>query len=151
MLISHFVEGVRADLASLGRLGNDEFEESARRLGEAAAPALRTRLLEALDLIVAEANVDGDRHDLGLTLAGDEISLSRAPTNPEPSDVPGEFTARFALRLPEEVKAHVEQLAQEAGTSTNAWIVRALAREAATSTKRQAWRAGRQLRGTGRS
>jgi len=151
MLISHFVEGVRADLANLGRLGDEQIQDAAHRLGEAAGPVLRTRLLEALDLLVAEANVEGDRHDWGLTLAGDEVSLSRAPADPEPGDVPGDFTARFALRLPEEVKAHVEQLAQQAGTSANAWIVRALARETAVGTTQHAQRASRQLRGTGRS
>jgi len=151
MLISHYLEGVRSDLESLGRLGDEQFEESARRLGEALGPVLRARLLEALDLIVAEANVEGDRHELSLTLAGDEVTLARAATGPEPDDLPGEFTARFALRLPEEVKAHVEQLAQQAGTSTNAWIVRTVAREAANSATRSSHRVGRQLRGTGRS
>jgi predicted transcriptional regulator len=151
MLISHFVENVQSDLEGLGRLGGDQFEEFAGRLVQAAGPAIRARLLEALDQIVAEVNAGGDRRDLSVSMAGDEVSLVRAASADAPGELPGEFTARFALRLPEEIKAHVEQLAQQAGTSTNSWIVRALAREAADNAARSVQRSGRQLRGTGRS
>ena len=151
MLISQYVEGVRSDLESLARLGGPDFEAFAGRLAEAVGPALRARLLEALNLIVADANVEGDNQDLGLALAGDEVTIVRQPTRDDAGDLPKDYSARFALRLPEEVKARVEQLAQQAGTSANGWIVRALARETASGATRAAQLGGRQLRGTGRS
>jgi hypothetical protein len=151
MLISHFVEGVRSDLESLGRLGGAEFEAFASRLGEAAGPALRARLLEALDLIVAEANAQADRRDLGLGLAGDEVSLVRSSAGTEAPDAAGDFSARFALRMPEDLKSLIEEQAQRAGASTNSWIVRALAAQAKDSAVRSSRSAGRQLRGSGRS
>ncbi|HUV58351.1 MAG TPA: toxin-antitoxin system HicB family antitoxin [Acidimicrobiales bacterium] len=151
MLISHYVEGIRSDLASLGRLGAPELEEFASRLADAAGPALRTRLLEAIDGLIAEANAESDRRDLSLGLAGDEVTVVRAGTSPDGVDAPGEFTARFALRLPDELKAQIEQQAQQMGVSANSWIVRALARESAQGVMRGAKVTGRQLRGSGRS
>lgn len=151
MLISHYLEGVRSDLASLGRLGGPEVEEVADRLADAAAPALRARLIEAIDGLIAEANAESDRRELSLGLAGDEVSLIRAGSSGEAVDAPGEFTARFALRLPDELKAQIEQQAQQMGASTNSWIVRALARESAQGAVRGVKATGRQLRGTGRS
>ena len=150
MLISHFIEGVRSDLEGLGRLGGDEMAALASRLADVAGPALRARLLEALDLVVAEANAEGDRRFLSLALAGDEVSLVRSVAADE-TDARGEFSARFALRMPEDLKALIEQQAQRAGASTNSWIVRALAQEAKESAVRGTRMAGRQLRGSGRS
>ena len=155
MLISHFVEGVRADLEGLGRLGGSDGEEFARRLGEALGPALRARLIEMIDGLVAEVNFDAEQRAFGLGLAGDELSLERlaagVTVESELGDVPGEFTARVALRLPEELKHLIERDAQRVGTSTNSWIVRALARETAERVSRGARAGARQLRGTGRS
>lgn len=151
MLISHFVEGVRSDLESLGRLGGPENEEFAGRLAQAAGPALRARLIEAIDGLIAEANAESDRRDLSLGLAGDEVSLVRGASPVDGLDAPGEFTARVALRLPDDLKGQIEQLAQQMGASTNSWIVRALAREAAQGAVRGAKVTGRQLRGSGRS
>ena len=153
MLISHYVDGVCADLEALGRLGGDEMAETATRLAGALGPSLRTRLLEALDALVAEANVDIEIPPLGLALAGDAVSLTHAPRTEVAGaiEVPGDLSARFALRLPEDLKSHIEQLAQSVGSSTNSWIVRALADEAAQETRREVRRASRQLRGTGRS
>lgn len=151
MQISHFVEGVRTDVEGLGRLGGEEFASFAIRLSEALEPALRARLLEALDVVVAEANVDDSRQRLGLSLAGDEVTLTRIEETRVEPEVPGEFTARFALRLPDDLKARIEELAQRGGASTNSWIVRALSREVSDSVERGVQRASQQLRGSGRS
>jgi len=39
-----------------------------------------------------------------------------------------EFSARISLRLPESLKSTVEKAAAREGVSTNAWLVRAIAR-----------------------
>jgi predicted transcriptional regulator len=158
MLISQYVENVRADLESLGRLGGDEVAALASRLAEVAGPALRARLLEALDTVVAESNAESDRSDLSLGLAGDEVVLVRHDALSSEAETPGDLTARFALRMPEDLKGRIEDLAQRNGASTNSWIVRALSSEVADfaeRTSRQAERFARQsqhqLKGTGRS
>ncbi|GII01529.1 toxin-antitoxin system HicB family antitoxin [Planobispora takensis] len=56
-------------------------------------------------------------------------SPPHAPVPPEPPAPPGETeqgTARMTLRLPEALKARVEQAAAGSGVSVNAWLVRAL-------------------------
>lgn len=152
MQFSHFVEGVREDLARLGALGDEATARIAAQLAEAAGPALRSRLLEALDVVVAEVNRGADRQSLTVTLAGDDVSLTRAAASGEPAgESSGDLTARFALRLPDELKARIEREAQRAGASANAWMVRALAREVADSVQHGATHAGQQLRGRGRS
>lgn len=151
MQISHYVEGVRSDVESLGRLAGGQFADFAGQLGDALGPALRARLLEALDVIVAEANVDATRQRLAITLGGDEVTLTRVDEGPVTTEAPGEFTARFALRLPDDLKARIEEQAQRGGASTNSWIVRALSREVSESAERGVQRTGQQLRGSGRS
>lgn len=151
MQISHFVEGVREDLARLGALGDEATARVAAQLSDALAPALRARLLEALDVVVAELNHDDDRQALTVTLAGDDVRLARPAAGEAAPETAGDLTARFALRLPDELKARIESEAQRRGASTNSWIVRALAREVAESLEPGATRAGQQLRGRGRS
>jgi predicted HicB family RNase H-like nuclease len=49
---------------------------------------------------------------------------------PEPVSVGAgeEYTGRITLRLPETLKSAVEALADQEGVSTNAWLVRTIAR-----------------------
>jgi hypothetical protein len=151
MLISHYLEGVKADLEGLSSLGGDQFAEFATRMIEAAGPALRTRLLECLDVVVAEHNSASGRQDLEVQVAGDEISLRRSVRDDDVSTPPGELTARIALRLPEDLKEKIEELAQQHGASTNGWIIRALSKDASDTSQRAIRRVGRQMRGTGMS
>ncbi len=152
MQISHFVEGVREDLARLGALGDEATARIAANLADALAPALRARLLEALDVVVAEANRPGDPPGLVLTLVGDNATLTRPGAAGEPHpQAAGDLTARFALRLPDELKARIEREAQRRGASTNSWMVRALAREVAESLEHPGPRGAQELRGRGRS
>ncbi len=152
MQISHFVEGVREDLGRLGSLGDETTARIAVNLAGALGPALRARLLEALDVVVAELNGHGERPALAVTLAGDDVTLTRpaGPGEPHP-ETAGDLTARFALRLPDELKARIEREAQRRGASTNSWMVRALAREVAESLEHPGPRGAQELRGRGRS
>ena len=58
------------------------------------------------------------------------------------------FTARITLRLPDSLKASVEEAASRDGVSVNAWIVKALARGLTSVTVS---RVGSRLTGYGRS
>ncbi len=152
MRISHFVEGAREDLVRLGSLGDEATARIAANLADAMGPALRARLLEALDVVVAELNHPGERPALAVTLAGDDVTLSRPAAAGEPHpEAAGDLTARFALRLPDELKARIEREAQRRGASTNSWMVRALAREVAESLEHPGPRGAQELRGRGRS
>ncbi len=151
MLISHYVTNIQNDLTSLGQLGGDEMTAISGRLAAAVEPALRGRLFEALNQIVAEANDAAPTLRLELRLAGDEVSLVRNEPNVENvENAPGP-AARFALRLPEELKAVIEEHANKAGASTNSYIVRALAKELGDAGAKKGNRPGRTLKGTGQS
>jgi len=59
--------------------------------------------------------------------ADDTVSASD-DVNVAPSTEPDEGgTARFSLRLPEQLKPRVEAAAAQAGLSVNAWLVRVVA------------------------
>ena len=151
MLISHSVEGIRSDLVSLGHLGGEEFVATAERLAVAAEPAIRARLLEALSQVVAEVNESAPDLVLELRLAGDDVTLVRREATVEVPEAPAELSARFALRLPEELKVLIEERASRAGASANSYIVRALSKEMSSSESRATARVGRTLRGSGQS
>jgi predicted HicB family RNase H-like nuclease len=151
MLISHYVENVQTDLQTLARLGGDDLAAAGSRLGDAIEPALRGRLFEALNQLVAEANEEVSNLRLELRLSGDEVSLVRTQESTENVEAPSEMKARFALRLPEDLKALIDEHADRLGASTNAWIVRTLSKELGDSAPARSQQSGRTLRGSGRS
>jgi len=151
MLISHYVEAIQTDITNLGQLGGDEWADQSIRLAGAVEPALRGRLLEAINEIVAEANESSPGLRLELRLAGDDVSLVRGETPVEATETATDRSARFALRLPEDLKALIEEHATRTGASANSYIVRALARELADSDSKSRTRSGRSMRGSGQS
>ena len=63
-------------------------------------------------------------------LAGQEPELVFVDSTGDPTgaSVGEELSARISLRLPESLKLAVEKAADREGVSTNAWLVRAIAR-----------------------
>ena len=151
MLISHFVTNLQTDLAKLGELGGSELSSTSSRLADALEPAIRGRLLEAVNQILAEANQTNTSLHLELRLAGDELCFVRNEPSVETSEVVQDLNARFALRLPEELKALIDDHANRAGASTNSWIVRALSRELGENFGKNVNKVGRNLKGSGHS
>src|SRR5580658_5672237 len=118
MLISQLIEQVRGDLKSLGELGGPETATIAERLGAALEPALQKHFLDSLNQLIQEFNLQ-DGAPLGLNLEGDEIRLTRLiPAGSEEAasaPAPGEYSARIALRLSDELKENIEGLATDVG------------------------------------
>ncbi len=151
MLISLYVENVQTDLQTLSRLGGEELASAGSRLADALEPALRGRLFEALSQLVAEANSNLGSARLELRLSGDEVTLVREQSSNDPVETPGDLKARFALRLPEDLKTMIDEQADRLGASTNAWMIRALAKELGENGPPNVTQSGRTLRGTGKS
>ena len=88
-----------------------------------------------------------------MRLAGRDPELVFVDDPPRPDEPPApgdDLSARITLRLPEALKGQVEVAAAREGVSTNAWIVRALARaleQRPTATRRT----GNRLQGYARS
>ncbi|QXJ19698.1 toxin-antitoxin system HicB family antitoxin [Actinomadura graeca] len=144
-----YVENLRRELAVAAEAGGPDARALAERLTGALESAARLTLLEALSAAADEITRDlapgsvdvrlrgGDPafvvtppqtgHTLGGVPAGGAES---APETPAPATAPPSAeeggTARMTLRLPEHLKARVEEAAGRQGISVNAWLVRAV-------------------------
>lgn len=111
-------------------------ENLRRELPEAAAldSVVRLTLLDALSAAADEITRELAPGSVELRLRGGEpeFVVTAAPADePAPAAaLPGDdegTTARINLRLPEQLKAGVEQAASRERLSVNAWLVRAVA------------------------
>ncbi|WP_045742967.1 toxin-antitoxin system HicB family antitoxin [Actinoplanes rectilineatus] len=134
MDLTPYLEGLRADLAALAAPGGPDVARAAEVLGASLEPSARMVLLEALSDAAAEITTRLNGPTVEVRLRGREADLVVGRAVPEPASsgppsVPaytdGELS-RLTLRMPESLKAHVEQIAAAEGISVNAWLVRAV-------------------------
>jgi hypothetical protein len=132
MELSRHVAAIQADLAAAAGLGDDTTAEAGRRLSGALEASLQLRLLDVLTEAALDLDLQLSSGRVEVRLAGRDPQLvfvedAVAPDEPASGD---DLSARITLRLPETLKVAVEAAADREGISTNAWIVRALKREA---------------------
>ena len=159
-----YVENLQQQLLGAADAGGEEARALAQRLLAPLDAAMRLALQDALALAAeeitcelvpgsVELRVRGGALEFAVTLpadAGDDHSGSdRGVSNPtetdaapaEPGDGDDREMSRINLRMPENLKARVEQAAAGEGLSVNAWLVRAasaaLQRGDAPSTRSQ--------------
>jgi hypothetical protein len=147
MDLNPYVELVRRELAVAAEAGGDEARALADRLTAPLDSAMRLTLLEALSGAAAEitremapgsvhVRLNGRDPDFVVTVPAAEQpeAPADAPMAPirEPADDPPEAlaaatgaTARINLRMPDDIKAHVEEAAAREHISVNAWLLRA--------------------------
>jgi hypothetical protein len=129
MNLTIILDGLQEDLQGLAELGDDRSIQVARRLGEALGSNLRLKLLELLSQAAVELNSKLPSGHVEVRLAGQEPEFVFVDAPGEAAGVAGEeLSARISLRLPESLKSAVEKAAAGEGVSTNAWLVRAIAR-----------------------
>lgn len=137
MDLAPYVDTLRRDLAAAAEAASTEIRDAAGRLSYAIEPSLRMVLLEALGVAAAEVTeqlasgvveVRLRGRDPELVVSEPPAAAEPAPTEPTTQAVPDveEGVARVSLRLPESVKARVEEVAAVSGQSVNAWLVRAV-------------------------
>jgi hypothetical protein len=138
MDLSQYVENLRHELAVAADAGGDEARALAGRLTAPLESAVRLMLLDALSAAADEITRELAPGSVELRLRAGEPEFV---VQPAPADAPGEpapdapppvegdegATARINLRLPEQLKAGVEQAASRERLSVNAWLVRAAA------------------------
>ena len=137
MDLAPYVDELRRDLAAAAEAASAEVRDAASRLSYAIEPSLRMVLLEALGVAAAEITEQLAAGVVEVRLRGRDPELvvaEDATAAPEElaemaasavADVE-EGVARVSLRLPESVKARVEEAAAASGQSVNAWLVRAV-------------------------
>lgn len=131
MHLESHVQAIQEDLAATAGLGDEATTEAARRLSEALASTLHLRLFDLLGEAALEIGGQLDTGRIEIRLAGRDPEL--VVVNDEAQDrsqaAPSEeLTERITLRLPESLKVSVEAAAAHEGISTNAWLVRTIAR-----------------------
>jgi hypothetical protein len=126
------IDAIKRDLTNVvNALGDESAAEQWRRLADAVEPALRLRVMDLLTEAALSLNGQLESGHVEVRLAGrdPELVFVDEPVSPEEPPAPGDdLSARITLRLPEGLKASLEVHAAREGVSTNAWIVRALAR-----------------------
>jgi hypothetical protein len=135
MDLTTYVDLLRRELATAAAAGGDEARALAERLTAPLEPAVRLMLLDALSAAADEITRELAPGSVELRLRSGEAEFVVTPTptddpvEPAPPPAEGEdgATARINLRLPEQLKAGVEQAASRERLSVNSWLVRAIA------------------------
>src|SRR5258708_33774347 len=149
MNLTIVLEGIQEDLQGLADLGDERSAQIARRLSEALSSNLRLKLFDLLSQAALELSSKLPSGHIEVRLAGQEPELVFVDDAPGEGGSAGEeLSARISLRLPESLKAAAEKAAAREGASTNAWLVRAIARAAES---RPAHVSGKRLSGYTRS
>ncbi len=167
MDLTPFVDHVRRELAVAAEAGGDEAREVAERLIAPLTSTIRLTLLEALAAAADEITRDLAPGSVEVRLRAGEAAFAVALPDvepsaeaeaeagvPEPEDPAGldddSTMVRINLRLPEHLKARIEEAAAEQSRSVNAWLVRAAAAALRPATRPEAARPGKGRRGTQR-
>ena len=150
MNLTNLIEGLRDDLQAAADLGDERAAHIAERLGEVAGAHLRLKVFDLLAQAALEVSSKLPSGHVEVRLAGQEPELIFVDDVPgDASSVGEELSARVSLRLPESVKTAAEKAAAREGVSTNAWLVRAIAR--AAESRGSSPVIGKRLSGYGRS
>ena len=131
MQLDSHVQAIQQELAATASRGDEELAEVARRMGEALAATLHLHLLDLLGEAALEIGGQFESGRVEVRLAGREPELVVITDEVPDADQVGageELSGRISLRLPESLKAGVEAAAAREGISTNAWLVRTIAR-----------------------
>jgi hypothetical protein len=151
MNLTIVLDGLREDLQSVADLGDERTAQIAQRLGSILDANLRLRVFDLLSQAALEVSSKLPSGRVEVRLAGQEpelVFVEDAATETGPAAE--HLSARISLRLPESVKVAAEKAAARDGLSTNAWLVRAIAR--ATESRGPTRHAtGKRLSGYGQS
>jgi hypothetical protein len=131
MQLESHVQAIQQELVAAASLGDEAAAEAARRMGDAVASSLHLHLLDLLGEAALEIGSQVESGRVEVRLAGREPELvvvtDEAPDAAQ-LGIGEEYSGRISLRLPESLKAGVEAAAAREGISTNAWLVRTIAR-----------------------
>lgn len=149
MELGHYVSDLQSQVADAAANGTEETRAVAERLAAALDAATRMVLLDALSAAVGEITRDLAPSSVDLRLRGREVEFVITQPNAEPDaderpgpsvDLDDASTSRTTLRLPDALKARVDDAAAADGLSVNTWLVRAVAAALEPKQRRSAQR-----------
>lgn len=136
MDLDQYVSSLQRQLLDSAEHGTDETRAIAERLVAGLDSATRLVLLDVLSAAAGEITRDLAPGSVDLRLRGREVEFVVAQpstendTDDEPAatvDLDDVSTSRTTLRLPDALKAKVDEAAFADGLSVNTWLVRAVA------------------------
>lgn len=136
MDLGTYVSDLQRQLARAAEHGTDDVRAAAERLAAQLDAATRVVLLDALSAAAGEITRDLAPGAVDLRLRGRDVEFvvsgvaadAGAEDRPAGSvDLDDVSTSRTTLRLPDALKAQVDEAAAADGVSVNAWLVRAVA------------------------
>ena len=132
--IRPIINVVQATLINQAALaGNDPAVDAAvAQLVESLGPALQVAAMEIAEQAAAELRAQLAEQTVDVVLSDGQPTLrvGDAPRTAQRAGSPEDLDARITLRLTPTLKQLVEDAAQTAGDSVNAWVVDALGRRA---------------------
>jgi hypothetical protein len=153
MDLTSYVNNLGREFATLAEAGGDEARALVERLTGSLESAIRMTLLDALSAAADEITRDLAPGSVELRLRGRDPNfvVTAPPAEPiedaaedDPPTADGGTliaedgpSSRINVRLPEQLKAAVEEAAAKEGRSVNAWLVRAASAAVARSDRDQ--------------
>jgi Ribbon-helix-helix protein, copG family len=147
MDLSPYIESVRTGVANASSLADEQTQHVAERLGTAIESSTRLALIQALSDAAGTISADLAPSSVELRMIGVDPEFvvtvqtgeaeptllmpetgvaSAEASEPSSTETDEEPVARITLRLPQSVKARVDEMASSEGISTNAWLIRAV-------------------------
>ena len=133
MELQQYVTDLQRQLADAAENGSDDTRAVAERLAAGLDAATRLVLLDALSAAVGEITRELAPASVDLRLRGREVEFVVSQQSAEADDelpavdLDDTSSSRTTLRLPDALKARVDEAAAADGLSVNTWLVRAVA------------------------
>lgn len=149
MELGQYVSDLQRQLVDAAANGAEDTRAVADRLAAGLDAATRLVLLDVLSAAVGEITRDLAPGSVDLRLRGREIEFVVSQPNTETDaderpasavDLDDASTSRTTLRLPDALKARVDEAAAADGLSVNTWLVRAIAAALQPKQRRSAQR-----------
>ena len=148
MELGPYVSDLQRQLVDAAENGTDDTRAVAERLAAGLDAATRLVLLDALSAALGEITRDLAPGSVDLRLRGREIEfvVTQPSAELDTDDLPAAVdlddasTSRTTLRLPDALKARVDEAAAADGLSVNTWLVRAIAAALQPKQRRSAQR-----------
>lgn len=148
MELAQYVTDLRTQLVNAAENGNDDTRAVAERLAASLDATARLVLLDVLSAAAGEITRDLAPGSVDLRLRGREVEfVVTQGAEPDSDDVAAASvdlddasTSRTTLRLPDALKARVDDAAAADGLSVNTWLVRAVAAALEPKQRRSAQR-----------
>ena len=141
MDLGQYIDSIQSQLAAAAEAGGDEARALAERLVAPLDAAIRLALQDVLAAAAEEITCELAPGSVEVRLRGrdPEFVVTPPPVEMSPNDLPPADNyrepapvdgdeggvSRINLRMPDQLKARIEQAAASEGLSVNSWLVRA--------------------------